>query len=185
MVKRALAISVSVLWLVACGGPTPDSPSEGSGSHLACATGQHADSMFTSEPGAEDFTLQAPRLPGWTQRQSEGPSPGFVLHRFDPPTADADMGTATVTLTAFSPTDTAAAALDTLRTLRANGPGWQESSSEPVEICDHGGVKVSGIYRTAGLEVRHEYLEFPYGSTGSVYPIQVSSGRATTATLWC
>lgn len=175
-VKRALVMSAALLWLVACGSSVPDSPSATPGRHLACVTGRPADSMFTSEPGAGRFTLQAPRLPGWTQRQLEGSSsPGFVLHRFDPPTADADMGTATVTVTAYSPTDTADAALSTLRTLRASGPGWQVSRIEPIEICGHRGLQVSGIDRTAGPGMHHDFLEFPYRSAGSVYPIQVRS----------
>ncbi|PWV77647.1 hypothetical protein [Nocardia neocaledoniensis] len=132
--------------------------------------------MFTSEPGVGGFTLQVPRLPGWTQGQLEGASsPGFVLHRFEAPTADAEMGTATVTVNAYSPIENADAALSTLRTLRATGPGWQESRNEPIEVCGHRGLRVTGIEVTTGLGRQLDFLEFPYESGGSVYPIQVGS----------
>src|SRR5690606_17225617 len=86
-----------------------------------------------------------------------------------------EMGTATITLTALSPVDTADAALTNLRALRTSGPGWQESSSESIEVCGRRGLRISGIDRTAGLELHRDHLEFPYESAGSMYPIQVSS----------
>ncbi|MGW6423369.1 hypothetical protein ACWF82_11900 [Nocardia sp. NPDC055053] len=135
--ERALIAGTAAAWLVACGVSTPDSPSSVPGSHLACAESRSADAMFTSEPGEGGFTIQAPRLPGWTQQHMEGSSAGFVLHRFDPPTEESDMGTATITLTAFNPVDTADAALTNLRTLRASGIEFSYESSKlmfPIQI---------------------------------------------------
>lgn len=131
--------------------------------------------MYTSERGTGGFAIEVPRLPGWTQQQLGDSAPGFVLHRFElPADGTGDMGSATVTVAAFSPADTADAAYASLDRLRPTGPGWKQSLRETVDVCGQPAVRVSGTTDLGGLGMRQDYLEIAYSVNGKVYPIQIT-----------
>ncbi|WP_156095001.1 hypothetical protein [Nocardia lijiangensis] len=84
------------------------------------------------------------------------------------------MGTATVTVAAFSPTASADQAFDHLDRLRTGVLGWQQTRHEAVEVCGQRGIRVAGTATGAGLDMHYEYVELAYDSGGTVYPIQVA-----------
>ncbi|MGX1807576.1 hypothetical protein ACWIGI_17800 [Nocardia sp. NPDC055321] len=132
--------------------------------------------MHTSERGAGGFAIEVPRLRDWTQQQMADSAPGFVLHRFElPADGTGEMGSATITVAAFSPADTTDAAYANLDVLRPTGEGWKQTLHESVEVCGVRGVRVSGTTDLGGLGMRQDYLELAYDLNGKVYPIQITS----------
>ncbi|MFD4354840.1 hypothetical protein ACFWPX_19955 [Nocardia sp. NPDC058518] len=125
-------------------------------------------SATTAHPAG--FTIHAPQPPGWSTAPVEGV--GLILHRFETlDGADPPFGMATVTVTAFSPTTTPAAASNTLRILRPNESDWHRTRSEEVQICG------TSAHLTTGTNTisHHDYLEFAYPMGDKFYPIQIAT----------
>ncbi|MFD6397842.1 hypothetical protein [Nocardia sp. NPDC060249] len=125
-------------------------------------------SAITANPVG--FTIHAPQPPGWSTRPVEGG--GLVLHRFETiEGADPPFGTATVTVTTFSPANTADAASNTLQILRPHESDWQPTRSEEVQICGNSAHLTTGTT----TNTHHDYLEFAYPVGDRFYPIQITT----------
>lgn len=171
-------VAIVAVSAIACSESTPDQPAPAL-STPACAPNAPAESVFTSEKRPDLFTIQVPRLAGWTQQQADPTSPAFVLSRFDPPAGDDITLPATITVAAFSPTSTTDAAFKNLNTLRPTGPNWQQSRHEDVEVCGQHGIRITGTSPDPNLNLHHDFLDLAYVFKEKTYPIQIAAQTRT------